>query len=446
MTEEATSIVPDGKRVKARQYVALAAIVMVTVGFALWALWSSFQPKGQTTIHRTAGTIVTHSIQAQAPVNLQDVWIARSEDQLQQLQDDRKHLEENLGQLRQQFDTLKAQQQQDQAEQKAEDRKLQAATSAARRLPPLPLPPRGAASTMGAATLPQVNGSGNPLRLSRQTGRHPGIGGQRGKASVDMIEELDIPLPASPKADDTRTAANYIPAGSFGRVILLSGLDAPTGGAAEHNPVPILARLEGNGHLPNGFRSRVKACHIVLAGYGDISAERVYARTETLSCVLKNGHIVQSAIKGYLSGEDGKAGMRGRVISKQGALIARALLSGVFGGIGQGISQSYSNVATSALGSVTSVSPNKILQQGVAQGFGTALDRISKWYLDRANETYPVIEVDASRMGDVILTEGVSIGDDSSTPDDSHRRKLVTPEEIRKAATLEEKPWAEQPQ
>ena len=36
-----------------------------------------------------------------------------------------------------------------------------------------------------------------------------------------------------------------------------------------------------------------------------------------------------------LAGEDGKAGMRGRLVSKQGQLLANALLAGVASGIGQ---------------------------------------------------------------------------------------------------------------
>lgn len=42
---------------------------------------------------------------------------------------------------------------------------------------------------------------------------------------------------------EKQAAGNYITAGSFGRAVLLNGLDAPTGGQAQSNPSPVLLRL-----------------------------------------------------------------------------------------------------------------------------------------------------------------------------------------------------------
>ncbi|HHQ42089.1 MAG TPA: conjugal transfer protein TraB, partial [Chromatiales bacterium] len=68
-------------------------------------------------------------------------------------------------------------------------------------------------------------------------------------------------------------------------------------------------------------------------------------------------------------------------------------------------------LSTSALGAVASVEPQtgKILRHGVGQGVGNALDRLARWYLERAEELYPVIEIDAGRYGEVILTEGLTL-------------------------------------
>jgi len=203
--------------------------------------------------------------------------------------------------------------------------------------------------------------------------------------------------------------SNCIPPGAFATAALLSGLDAPTGGRADTNPHPVLLELLDTASLPNRYRSRVKECRIVAAGFGRISDERAYLRLERLSCVLRGGEILDVPIKGYVSGEDGKNGMRGHLISKQGALLARALLAGTAGGIGEALSQSYSNVLTSPTGAVTTIDPNKTLEFGVASGFGTALEKISDWYLKRADETYPIIEIDAGRVVEIVLTEGVEL-------------------------------------
>ena len=163
---------------------------------------------------------------------------------------------------------------------------------------------------------------------------------------------------------------------------------------------------------PNRFRSRVKECFVTAAGYGDISSERAYLRLERLSCVLKTGEVVEAQVKGYVSGVDGKTGLRGRLVSKQGQIIAKSLLVGIASGIGRGLAQSVTTTSTSALGAVQSVDPERIAQYGLAQGAGSALDRIAEWYLERANETYPIIEIDAGRTVDIVLTEGVDLGAD----------------------------------
>ncbi|QLQ32055.1 MAG: conjugal transfer protein TraB [Candidatus Thiothrix singaporensis] len=205
----------------------------------------------------------------------------------------------------------------------------------------------------------------------------------------------------------------YLPTGSFVKATLLSGLDAPTGGQAQSNPQPVLLRLVDDGTLPNQFSSRIRSCHLTAAGYGDIASERAYLRLERMSCVLRDGKVVDSPIKGFVTGEDGKAGMRGALVSKQGQMIAKALVSGVAGGIGSGISEAYSSISTSATtGTVTTVEPGKIGQFGVANGFGKTLEKVADWYLQRANETYPIIEVASGRSVDIVLTEGFGFGVD----------------------------------
>ena len=71
-----------------------------------------------------------------------------------------------------------------------------------------------------------------------------------------------------------------------------------------------LMRLMDNAVLPNQFRSKVKECFVVGAGYGDVSSERAYIRTESLSCITRDGTAIDVPIKGYVAGEDGKAGRK----------------------------------------------------------------------------------------------------------------------------------------
>lgn len=193
------------------------------------------------------------------------------------------------------------------------------------------------------------------------------------------------------------------------RALLLGGLDAPTGGQAQRNPQPVLLRLSDNAILPNQFRSRVKECFVVGAGYGDVSSERAYIRTESLSCVTRDGTAIDVPVKGYVAGEDGKAGMRGRLVSKQGQILANALLAGIASGIGTAFQQSATTNSLSPLGSTSTITSGKQLEAGLGTGVGRALDRLAQYYISLAEQVFPVIEVDAGRTVDVVLTQGIAL-------------------------------------
>ncbi len=119
--------------------------------------------------------------------------------------------------------------------------------------------------------------------------------------------------------------AVLIPAGSILRAVFLSGMDAPTGRAARRDPYPALARIKHDAILPNRFRADMRECFLILAGYGDLASERAYLRSESIACVREEGGAIEVAVDGYAVGEDGKAGVRGRLVNKQGQIIAKSM-------------------------------------------------------------------------------------------------------------------------
>ena len=213
---------------------------------------------------------------------------------------------------------------------------------------------------------------------------------------------------SEPAEQQLRTLDNYIPI-SFTRAVLLGGLDAPTGGQAQANPHPVLLRLDDNAILPNRFRAQVRECFVIGAGYGDISSERAYIRTERLACVRNDGTALEVKIKGSIFDETGKVGMKGRLVTKQGQVLANALLAGVISGVGYGFQNSYTTFSTSPFGQVATTDPSHAFEAGLAAGVGRAMDRLAQYYISLAEKTFPIIEVDAGRSVDVVLTEGVVI-------------------------------------
>jgi conjugal transfer pilus assembly protein TraB len=278
------------------------------------------------------------------------------------------------------------------------DRTANAAPDAGpQRFPPPPPPlPQGTVQGAGLPPPPGAQGVTPPTGIvSIVLGDAAGSKGAKADAAASSATQRD--------------ARRYLPSGAFTRALLLGGLDAPTGGQAQRNPQPVLLRLADNAILPNQFRARVKECFVVGAGYGDVSSERAYIRTESLSCVTRDGTAIDVPVKGYVAGEDGKAGMRGRLVSKQGQILANALLAGVASGIGHAFTQSSTTLSVSPLGTTSTVDPGKQLEAGLGTGVGKALDRLAQYYISLAEKVFPVIEVDAGRSVDVVLTQGVAL-------------------------------------
>jgi len=230
--------------------------------------------------------------------------------------------------------------------------------------------------------------------------------------SIRHVADADAPPAPSPEAAAEAAIPEVrIPAGSILQGVLLSGLDAPTGQAARQDPYPALLRLKHTAILPNRFRADVRECFLLVGGYGDLGSERVYLRAESINCVRQDGRTLEVAVDGYAVGEDGKVGVRGRLVNKQGQVIGQALQVSFL----QGFSQLFSTVPTATLSTGTGAVPFQQVFSGAAMqgamlsGTGEALERLAEYYLDMAENLFPVLEVDAGRGIEVILNRGVGL-------------------------------------
>ncbi|TCJ20174.1 conjugal transfer protein TraB [Parasulfuritortus cantonensis] len=282
----------------------------------------------------------------------------------------------------------------------------------------IPPPVPGQAATTAPATtvpvaapLPPRPGIG---RISLAAFRAP----QAPAAAPQGGPQATPALPPSGKADQAgkpdkdsqrQVGKTFLPIG-FVKARLLGGIDAPTSGSGQSNPLPVFLHIEDLAWLPNHWRANVKDCMVTTAAYGDLSSERAYFRLEKLSCVRHDGQVLEQNVSGTVYGEDGKVGMRGRLVSKQGQILANALLAGVVSGIGRGIVYQSSTTGVTALGTtVTEADPGKEFQTGMAQGVNTAMDRLAQYYISLADKSYPVIEIDAQRQVDIAFTRGTSL-------------------------------------
>jgi conjugal transfer pilus assembly protein TraB len=216
----------------------------------------------------------------------------------------------------------------------------------------------------------------------------------------------------------------FVSAGTFVRAIALGGADASAGVTSQGNPTPMLFRLLDEGTLPNGRKSLLKNCVATAAAIGDISSERGAVRLERLSCTRRNGEVIEIPVEATVFGPDGKDGIRGRPLWREGALLQRAFAAGALSGISDGIAQSYTSSSLNAWGGTTQTVDNgKILQYGAANGMSNAADKLADYNIKRAEQYHPVIQLSAGTVVDIVFLKGFYWND----PKDAAPDYLATP-------------------
>lgn len=197
--------------------------------------------------------------------------------------------------------------------------------------------------------------------------------------------------------------------GSFMKAVMLNGIDAPTDFGSKTEPYPVLMNVSDTAILPNLHRMNLKNCFIIGAGYGNLADERAYIRTEKLSCITASNKVIDTALKGHAIGEDGKLGIRGKLVSKQGQLIAQSLLSGTLSGLAKAFKPQQSvainlNPNSGGTGYATP-GAEEVLRSGGAEGVSSAMNKVSEFYLKMAEKIFPIIEIDAGRKVDILVLE-----------------------------------------
>lgn len=292
---------------------------------------------------------------------------------------------------------------------------------------------KAAASYAAPAVDEEVDEDGQPIPIGVKPQSQPDFEYEEAKTAKEIFQRA--PAPSATKNSDTgeriplkilshaqpvekKTVKEvveeevYIPSGSILTGVLLNGLDAPTGQGARRDPFPSALRIQKEAILPNRFRADVRECFMIVSGYGDLSTERAFMRGETISCIREDGGVIEARLNSYVVGEDGKAGMRGRLVSKQGQIIAKSLMAGFLGGVANAFDVNPVPVLSTSPSGTTEYQKtmsSDMLQGAAMKGASSALDRVAKFYIDMAESMFPVVEIDAGRQVDIIVTGGVSL-------------------------------------
>jgi len=226
------------------------------------------------------------------------------------------------------------------------------------------------------------------------------------------LEYTQIAKPTQEQKKSKAKDKTIISTGSITKVVLLSGMDAPTMTQAKTSPLPVLMKVTDLSILPNRWQYDIKECFLIGEGYGDLTSERAYIRTNNISCVTNKGKYIDMPYKGAATGEDGKLGLKGEVVTKQGALLARTLIAGFLQGVGSAFSQQQQVVLTGTSGVTTTtkdLTAGQAMEMGAFSGLSKGAEKLADFYLKMADQVAPVIEISAGREINIITTAMVEL-------------------------------------
>ena len=252
-------------------------------------------------------------------------------------------------------------------------------------------------------------------------GKAPATPGAAAAPGGPMIQEFESgagPAPGDGAAAGPRPLKSWLPAGSYADAVVLAGVDASAGVASQGDPRPVLLRLTGPARSAaeegEALEVDVAGCTVTGAAYGDLSSEKVYVRLRTLTCAgAAPETVIETEVAGFVAGS-GKVGVRGPVVSREGALVEKAFLAGLVSGAGETAANALQPKASGEDGAA---SLEDLGRAGLGAGAGSAGRRVADYLIRRAEQYQPVIQLQTGTRVTVVFIEGARIdgrGDERS--------------------------------
>jgi conjugal transfer pilus assembly protein TraB len=212
-------------------------------------------------------------------------------------------------------------------------------------------------------------------------------------------------LIAFPVKAEVKTEGVMLPAGSYVKAKILTGVDVPEG-----KTYPVLMVLDFSYVAPNDHKIDLSGCFMIAKAEGDLSTERVQMQATKMSCVSKKGKMFERDVNGFVADDkDGSFAMKGQVNSKQGRVAAMAFLAGVVDGVGKAVQAAQTTQSVNPLGGSSSVMTGDAGKYALAGGASNAAGMVAQWYLQHAQNLAPTVAVGSGRDVWIVIKDKVSL-------------------------------------
>lgn len=208
------------------------------------------------------------------------------------------------------------------------------------------------------------------------------------RAPAIRIEECESKSAKEKKEaqSDKRVA---IPAGSYGRGTLLTGVYAPTSGAS----LPVVLRLNEVLVGPNRSRIPIQGALLVGRATGDPNSERAQIEVTTVAFVDAEGHAHEIGTSGFAVADDGYLGIKGEYVWRVAETLWPAMVASGLSGAANIFQIKSRRVHVGTLGNQTIDFKGDEFAAAGFGAIGAAADTLSEALKQRVNEITPAIAV-----------------------------------------------------
>ena len=257
------------------------------------------------------------------------------------------------------------------------------------------VPAQSTESTNADAALQLYGATENPQGSS--------VSPNRLRSKRSLIKGPD--LIAFPVKAEVKTEGVMLPAGSYVKAKVLTGVDVPEG-----KTYPVLMVLDFSYVAPNDHKIDLSGCFMIAKAEGDLSTERVQMQATKMSCVSKKGKMLERDVNGFVADDkDGSFAMKGQVNSKQGRVAAMAFLAGVVDGVGKAVQAAQTTQSTNPLGGGSSMMTGDAGKYAMAGGASNAAGMVAQWYLQQAQNLAPTVAIGSGRDVWIVIKDKVSL-------------------------------------
>ncbi|WP_456469996.1 TrbI/VirB10 family protein [Caminibacter sp.] len=228
--------------------------------------------------------------------------------------------------------------------------------------------------------------------------------------NIPIDNEVQSQLKKEKKAKEEKLSYHLMT--GFTKATLITGVSAPTFSAGVINPKPVLLSVNGNAIIANDQQENISDCMLIGKATGNMNTSRAEILITRISCsiptsqpgVYKKIEAIGNPV-GWVIGEDGKYGLRGRLVDSAGKLITRQIMVGFLQGVSQAFAPSNALPVTLQSPDENSVTKKtaSAFSQGTASGVSNAFSSLAEYYKKMLDGMYPYVDVMAGRKVTVLL-------------------------------------------